>query len=60
MAGNFNDKTIFVETDYNNIILIDPNKLSVDRKKNPNGYEQRLVDHEDLVMYANLETKIII
>jgi hypothetical protein len=59
MAGNFNDKTIFVETDYNNIILIDPNKLSVDRKKNPNGYEQRLVDHEDLVMYANLETKII-
>ena len=59
MAGNFNDKTIFVETDYNNIILIDPNKLSVDRKKNPNGYEERLVDHEDLVMYANLETKII-
>ena len=27
MAGNFNDKTIFVETDYNNIILIDPNNI---------------------------------
>lgn len=60
MAGNFDNKTVFVETDYNNIILIDPNKLSVKKtNSNPEGYEDRLVDHEDLVMYANLETKII-
>jgi hypothetical protein len=60
MAGNFDNKTVFVETDYNNIILIDPNKLSVRKTiNNPDGYEDRLVDHEDLVMYANLETKII-
>ena len=60
MAGNFNTKTVFVETDYNNIILIDPNKLSVKKtNSNPEGVEDRLVDHENLVMYANLETKII-
>lgn len=60
MAGNFENRTIYVETDYNNIILVDPNKLSVPiTKDNPNGYVDRLVDHEDLVMYANLETKVI-
>ena len=60
MAGNFENRTIYVETDYNNIILVDPNKLSVPiTKDNPNGFIDRLVDHEDLVMYANLETKII-
>jgi hypothetical protein len=60
MAGNFENRTIYVETDYNNIILVDPNKLAVPiTKDNPNGFIDRLVDHEDLVMYANLETKII-
>ena len=60
MADKFKAKTIHVEKDYNNIILIDPNKVDVDKtNSNPEGVEDRLVDHEDLVMYANLETKVI-
>jgi len=55
MVGKLQTKNIYVETDYDNIILLDPNKL-----ENPEGgYVQRLVDAEDLVYYANLETKII-
>lgn len=54
MADNLNQKTIHVETDYDNIILIDPNKIVVDKK-----IKDRLVDHEELVFYANLETKVI-
>jgi hypothetical protein len=56
MAGKFENKKVYVETDFNNIILVDPNKL--DDPFYPDG-KPRLVDHEDLVMYANLETKII-
>ena len=60
MADKFKAKTIHVEKDYNNIILIDPNKVDVGiTNSNPEGVEDRLVDHEDLVMYANLETKVI-
>jgi hypothetical protein len=54
MADNLNQKSIYVETDYDNIILIDPNKIVVDSK-----VKDRLVDHEDLVFYANLETRVI-
>ena len=49
MADNNGD--IYVETDYNNIILVDPNK-TVD---NFGNVSERLVDHENLVMFANLE-----
>lgn len=54
MADNLNQKSIYVETDYDNIILIDPNKIVVNSE-----VKDRLVDHEDLVFYANLETKVI-
>jgi len=45
---------IYVESDYDNIVLIDPNKLIIGNK-----IVDRLVDHEDMVFYANLETKVI-
>jgi hypothetical protein len=55
MAGNIKSKNIYVENDYENIILVDPNKVVL-----PNGQvEERLVDHEDLVFYANLEAKVL-
>ena len=48
-------ENILVELDYNNIIIVDPNKL-VDE----NGVaSERHVRQEDLVMYANLECKVI-
>jgi hypothetical protein len=54
MADDRSKNTIYVETDYDNIILIDPNKIVVN-----NEVKDRLVEHEDLVFYANLETKVI-
>ena len=49
------ENQILVESDYDNIIIIDPNKV-VDA----NGKTRdRFVQQENLVMYANLETKII-
>ena len=33
MADNLNQKSIYVETDYDNIILIDPNKVVDENKK---------------------------
>lgn len=54
MADRFNKNPIYIETDYDNIILIDPNKIVVD-----NQVKDRLVDHEELVYYANLETRVI-
>ena len=54
MADNLGKQPIYIETDYDNIILIDPNKIVVD-----NEVRERLVDHEDLVYYANLETRVI-
>ena len=48
-------QNILVELDYNNITVIDPNKI-VDE----NGVAmERHVRQEDLVMYANLECKVI-
>ena len=46
---------IYVEADYDNIIVIDPNKVLNDKDE----VVDRLVQQENLVMYANLETKII-
>jgi hypothetical protein len=49
------NKKIFIEDDYDNIVVVNPNEVySSDGKK-----QERLVDHEDLVYYANLETFII-
>jgi len=58
MAGKIQgDKggNIYVEFDYNNIIIVDPNK-TVDNQGN---VSERLVDHENLVMYANLEAELL-
>jgi hypothetical protein len=56
MADKFSKQDVYVETGYDNIILIDPNKVT--STKTADG-EPRLVEHENLVYYANLETKII-
>ena len=53
MVGKKKGK-IYVEADYDNIVLIDPNKLIIGDQ-----IVDRLVDHEDLVFYANLETRVI-
>jgi len=50
-----NGENILVEFDYDNITLIDPNKL-VDQEGN---VKDRLVKQEDLVMYANLECNVL-
>lgn len=58
MAGNYRPDLsgdIYVEFDYNNLIVVDPNK-TVDDFGNIN---ERLVDHENLVMYANLEAEVL-
>ena len=52
MADNEN---IFVEFDYQNIIIVDPNKI-IDQEGKA---KERLINHEDLVMYANLECSLI-
>lgn len=49
------NKKIYIETDYDNIVVVNPNEVY-----NSDGIKQeRLVDHEELVYYANLETFII-
>jgi hypothetical protein len=54
MAGR-QTKNVFIETQYDNIVLINPNQIAdSDGKPLP-----RLVDNEDMVYYANLETFII-
>ena len=48
-------ENIFVEFDYNNIVIVDPNRVI-----NENGMvSERFVKQENLVMYANLECKMI-
>ena len=49
------ENRLYVEADYENIILIDPNKVET----SSGNIEDRFVQQENLVMYANLETKII-
>ena len=58
MAGNItadNSGNILVEFDYNNIIVVDPNRTIDDNGK----IQERLVDPERLVMYANLEADVL-
>jgi len=58
MAGNLradNSGDILVEFDYNNIIVVDPNKTIDSTGK----IQERLIDHESLVMYANLEAEVL-
>ena len=58
MAGNTpgdNSGNVLVEFDYNNIIVVDPNK-TIDAFGN---IKERLVDHEKLVMFANLEAEVV-
>jgi len=58
MAGNLqadNSGNILVEFDYNNIIIVDPNK-TIDAEGN---VAERLLDHENLVMFANLEAELL-
>jgi len=51
----YNNQNVYVEADYENIIVIDPNKMV-----EPDGkVVERLVNHEELVIYANLDAKII-
>jgi len=62
MAGNSladNSGNIYVETAYNNIILVDPNKTTRVGTNGRQIVEERLIDHENLVMYANLEAEIL-
>jgi len=56
MADNLgNNDNIFVDFDCQNIILVDPNKT-----QNDDGtVSERKLAHEDLVMYANLEARVI-
>jgi hypothetical protein len=57
MVGNLgpdNSGNIYVEFDYNNLIVVDPNKTTKDGQ-----VSERLVDHENLVMYANLEAEVL-
>ena len=53
MVGN--EENILVEFDYDNIIMIDPNKVIDENGK----AKERYVKQENLVMYANLECKLI-
>ena len=58
MAGNLqadNSGDILVDFDYNNIIVVDPNKTIDSFGK----IRERIIDHENLVMYANLEAEVI-
>lgn len=53
MVGN--DENIYVEFDYQNCALIDPNKV-IDSQGN---VKERAVKNENLIMYANLECTLI-
>ena len=50
-----NDDNVYVELDYDNIVLVDPNKVI----SSDGVVSERLVKHENLVMYANLEASLI-
>ena len=50
-----NSENILVEFDYNNITIVDPNKVIDSLGK----VKDRNVKQEDLVMYANLECKVL-
>jgi hypothetical protein len=48
-------ENILVDFDYNNLIIVDPNKVLGEDGKG----KERYVNQEDLVMYANLECKVL-
>lgn len=50
-----NNENILVEFDYNNITIVDPNKVIDSEGK----AKERFVRQEDLVFYANLECKVL-
>lgn len=50
-----NGENILVEFDYQNITVIDPNKIIDDNGR----VKERLINHEDLVIYANLECNVV-
>lgn len=50
-----NDENILVEFDYQNVVLVDPNK-TIDSQGN---VKERLLKHENLVYYANLEATLL-
>ena len=56
MADNIqSDDNILVDYDYQNVILVDPNKtVRID-----GTVQERQIHHENLVMYANLEAKML-
>ena len=49
-----NSENILVEFDYQNISVIDPNKVIT----TDGQIKERLINHEDLVYYANLECTV--
>ena len=53
MVGN--NENILVEFDFNNISIVDPNKVIDENGK----VKERLVKQEDLVIYANLECTLL-
>ena len=48
-------ENIFTDFDYNNITIVDPNKVVDEQGK----VKERYVNQEDLVFYANLECKML-
>ena len=63
MAGNVilqpdGKGDILVENSYQNIVVVDPNK-TVRSSNGQTVIEERLVDHENLIMYANLEVALL-
>ena len=53
MADKLNSGDIAVTQVGNNVVVIDPNKVTVNGQT-----KDRVVDSEDLIMYANLTAKI--
>ena len=49
-------ETVYVEQICDNLVLIDPNKIT---SANGQSIEDRLVRHEDLVIYVNLVARVI-
>ena len=49
-----NTENILVEFAEQNVVLVDPNQILVDGKP-----QQRLVKHEELVIYLNLQARVV-
>ncbi|NBO36209.1 hypothetical protein EBU91_01510, partial [bacterium] len=54
MANKFNTERIYVESSFDNILIVNPNKVYNEQ----NFPEDRLIKHEELVMYANLQCNL--